>query len=178
VKRERAEDGRMSVVFVSRRLAVVAVCAAAAGCAGLPRDPEGTLDRVRGGRLRVGLIEHPPWVVRTSGEPAGVEVDLVCRLAAELGATPEWSWGGEQHLEALERYQLDLVVGGITRDTPWKNRIGLAGPYHEAGSWWKSREYVMAVPPGENGWVRALEEFFDRHRDEVGTLLAREEARP
>jgi polar amino acid transport system substrate-binding protein len=82
-------------------------------------------------------------VIRTEGEPAGAEVELVRRLAAELGATPEWVWGGEQnHLEALERFELDLVVGGLTKDTPWRNRVGLAGPYFE--------DRVLVGAPGPN----------------------------
>jgi len=44
--------------------------------------------------MRVGLVEHPPWVVRTNGEPRGVEVELVRQFANGLGTTPEWHWGG------------------------------------------------------------------------------------
>ena len=73
-----------------RLIVVVALGLLALACGSLPRDPKGTLRRVQGGRLRVGLVEHPPWVVRTEGEPAGAEVELVRALAAELGATPEW----------------------------------------------------------------------------------------
>ncbi len=65
-------------VLLRRLLTCLLVSACAVGCKDLPRDPEGTLNRVRGGRVRVGLVEHPPWVVRRSGgEPAGVEVELV-----------------------------------------------------------------------------------------------------
>jgi len=39
-----------------RLAAAFALCALFAACAGLPRDPEGTLRRVEGGRLRVGLV--------------------------------------------------------------------------------------------------------------------------
>jgi polar amino acid transport system substrate-binding protein len=103
---------------------------AGAGCGRLPKDPEGTLDRVQGGAIRVGLVEAPPWVVRTEGEPAGAEVELIRRLAADLGATPQWVWGGEQaHLEALERFELDVVAGGLTDDTPWDKRVGLTDSY-------------------------------------------------
>jgi polar amino acid transport system substrate-binding protein len=105
---------------------------ASTSTAGLPRDPEQTLEHVKGGRMRVALVEHPPWVVRTNGEPAGAEVELVRELAKELGAKPEWHWGGEQQqLEALERYELDLVIGGLTDDTPWSKTIGLTSPYFE-----------------------------------------------
>lgn len=101
------------------------------GCGNLPRDPKETLQHAQQNhRLRVGLVEHPPWVVRTGGEPAGAEVELVRRFAKELGVTPEWLWGGEQeHLEALEHYQLDLVIGGLTDATPWSKYVGLTAPY-------------------------------------------------
>jgi polar amino acid transport system substrate-binding protein len=218
----------------------------AAGCGPVPRDPEGTLDRVRGGTLRVGLVENPPWVVRTAGEPGGAEAELVRRLAAELGAKPEWVWGGEQaHLEALERFRLDLVAGGLTDDTPWKKRVGLTTPYFEeevrvgvpssmelpsldgvavavrpgdaaaaylerkgavpvpladlaaatgpvaAPAWRLERlgltrtgiklhthKHVVAVPPGENGWLARVEAFLAGQRDEVKGLLQREAAAP
>src|SRR4051812_29357091 len=96
-------------------VACLCACFCASGCGNLPRDPKGTLSRAQAnGRLRVGLVEHPPWVVRTAGEPSGAEVELVREFAQELGATPEWHWGGEQaQMEALEHYQLDLLVGGF-----------------------------------------------------------------
>jgi polar amino acid transport system substrate-binding protein len=61
-----------------RALAAVAVTLslAAAGCQ-FPRDPEGTLDRVEGGTMRVGVIHNPPWVDLSEKEPTGVEIDLI-----------------------------------------------------------------------------------------------------
>jgi len=91
--------------------------------------------------VRVGLVEHPPWVVRTSGEPAGVEVDLVRNFASELATTTEWHWGGEQEqMEALERFQLDLVIGGLTDQTPWRKYVGLTSSYFE-------EIYRVGIPP-------------------------------
>jgi polar amino acid transport system substrate-binding protein len=101
-------------------------------CSTLPRDPKNTLRQLQSRPMRVGLVEHPPWVVRTSGEPAGVEVDLIRNFAGQLGTTIEWHWGGEQdHLEALEYYQLDVVIGGLTDRTPWRKYVGLTSPYFE-----------------------------------------------
>ena len=105
-------------------LLLVAAC-------GIPRDPEGTLARVRGGTLRVGVSDAPPWVMRQGDAAAGAEPELVRRFAASLGAEPQWTWGNlEQHFTALEHRQLDLVVGGIEAATPWKKRIGLTRPYY------------------------------------------------
>jgi polar amino acid transport system substrate-binding protein len=114
-------------------LIVLFVIVSGFACGNLPRDPKGTLQRVNDSRrIRVGLVENPPWVIRTSGEPAGAEVELVRQFAAENGASPEWFWGGEQqHFESLERFELDLVVGGFNDSTPWTNRIGLTSQYFE-----------------------------------------------
>jgi polar amino acid transport system substrate-binding protein len=196
--------------------------------------------------LRVGLVEDPPWVVRTAGEPEGAEVELARRFARELGATPEWDWGGEQqHMEALEQFQLDLVVGGITEKTPWNKQVGLTRGYFKekllvgfpasfsqpqqikgmkvaaqrgdavaallkekgavpdpvddlrqvngpiaAPDWFiegrgfkpvdtelDTKQHVMAVPPGENGWLKRLQEFLHQQGPQVKSLLQEVESR-
>jgi polar amino acid transport system substrate-binding protein len=98
------------------------------GCS-IPSDPNGTLQQVRGGQLRVGLVENEPWVV-AGNTPAGVEVRLVEELAQELGAQPVWTWGTEQeHMEALHQFELDLVIAGLTDSSPWQEQVGLTNPY-------------------------------------------------
>jgi polar amino acid transport system substrate-binding protein len=140
------------------------------GDAGFPRDPEGTSERVRGGPLRVGLVEASPWVVRESGAPGGIEGDLVRKLAEELGAKPEWRWGGEQaHMEALERFELDLVIGGITKRTPWKKTVGLTDSYYQ--------KHVWATAPGENAWIKLLDEFLSRRREEIAKIVEEQHAK-
>lgn len=230
-----------------RSLIFILMGALFVSCSNLPRDPKETLRHVQEShRLRVGLVEHPPWVVRTTGEPAGAEVELVRQLASELGATPEWHWGGEQpQLEALEHYELDLVVGGLTSETPWSKQVGLTSPYFEefikvgmpnamqkpqslkgvqvaalrgertgaylehkdaqvvrvddlkqaqgavaAPSWQleqmglsdagfelSKEKHVMAAPPGENGFIKRLDEFLSQHRSDVKGLLQQEVTR-
>ncbi len=112
-----------------------------AGCA-FPQDPEHTTERVlEEGVIRVGIIESWPWVVR-NGEPAGIEVELVRRFADTMDAGIEWKWGDiQEHMEALEYYELDLVIGGITDSTPWRTRVALTNPYYTS-------QYLVAVPPG------------------------------
>src|SRR4051794_20819711 len=109
------------------------IVALAGGCGSLPRDPKKTLERVRQQKhVKVGLVENPPWVVRSGSEPGGAESELIREFAASLGATPDWFWGGEQaHLEALERYELDLVAGGLDANTPWAKKVGFTRPYFE-----------------------------------------------
>lgn len=120
---------------------LVAVLAALllAGC-GIPRDPESTLDRVRGGALRVGITESEPWTRLEAGQPGGVEVELVRRFATELGARVEWVDGSEADLiAALEVRELDLVVGGLTADTPWQTKAAITRSY-------ATTRMVVAVP--------------------------------
>lgn len=113
------------------------------GCNDLPRDPEGTLDRVRGGTLRVGAVPAEPWVVlNDAGVPTrGVEVELVEALAQDLDADVQWFEGSEQELfAALELGELDLVIGGITSDNPWQAHATFSRPY-------TTTSIVVAAPP-------------------------------
>jgi polar amino acid transport system substrate-binding protein len=226
------------------RTSVVSILLVATACNTLPRDAEHTSDRARQGLVRVGLVENPPWVVRTAAEPAGAEVELVRRFAGRFGARPQWFWGGEQqHMQALRRFELDLVVGGFDDRTPWAKTVGFTRPYFEervaigvapSAPWptklkhvtvsteagdetagylrkkdaepqrvgslkgvsgpvaapdWRlerlgfvptnlallTRKHIMATPPGENGWLRALGDFLYEQRGEVRGLLQKEE---
>ncbi|MDY7227343.1 substrate-binding periplasmic protein [Hyalangium rubrum] len=108
---------------------LLAVLVLAAGC-GFPRDPEGTLERVRGGMMRVGVVEREPFTRVEEGTPTGPEVELVQEFARTLGATVEWTVGAEPRLmEALAHQQLELVIGGIPADTPYGSKGGLSQPY-------------------------------------------------
>ena len=133
-----------------------------AGCTSLPADPEGTLDRVTGGTIRVGVSPNPPWTeVGPGAEPSGTEVTLVRDFAATLPAQVAWTVGGEEALiMALERGDLDLVVGGLTADTPWTEHAAISKPYAEATDPAGDRiELVLAAPPGENAFLLRLERF-------------------
>jgi polar amino acid transport system substrate-binding protein len=115
---------------------------ATAGCQ-WPRDPDGTLEHVRNGVLRVGITGNPPWtVVADDAEPAGVEPELVRRLAVRLGARVEWSGGTESTLmPAVKDRTLDLVIGGLNATAPWTAEASLSRPYITTRT-------VVAAPPG------------------------------
>jgi ABC-type amino acid transport substrate-binding protein len=141
------------------------------GC-NLPRDADGTLDRVRGHVLRVGVVEHPPWVVMTGDTPSGIEPELVNRLARELGARPMYRRGSESELlEALERRELDLVLGGLRDDSPWRTRVALTRPYFTERD--SSAGRVFAAAPGENGWLVHVERFLMRNGRLVASRIVR-----
>lgn len=110
-----------------------------------PRDAEGTLDRVTGGTLRVGLVEAEPWVVLDDDEPGGVEVRLVEELAGRLDTQVEWVPGSESALmEALHVRAVDLVVGGLDSSAPWQDQAALSRHYLTTTT-------VLAVPAGDGG---------------------------
>jgi polar amino acid transport system substrate-binding protein len=111
------------------RSRAAALCAVLlAGC-GLPLDPEGTLDRVEGGTLRVGGIPNEPWTVPGDGGQ-GVEVELVRRFAQEIGAEIHWMRGPpDELLGAVEHQAVDLVIGGLVDVDPSLAHVGMSRPY-------------------------------------------------
>ena len=143
-------------------LAAVLLTLLTPGCGGFPADPEDTLERVTGGVLRVGVSPNPPHTeVRGSAEPIGHEVVLVREFAATLPAEIEWTVGGEEMLIlALEHGDLDLVIGGLTADTPWTEHAAITKPYAEATDPAGDKvELVMAARLGENAFLLRLERF-------------------
>jgi len=103
----------------------------ACGSCSLPRDADHTLQRIQEGTLRVGVIHHPPWVVTTRGEVEGVEVQLVRAAAADLKAKVAWIPGSESELlSSLHERELDLVIGGLSRTSPWKHQVAFSRAYY------------------------------------------------
>jgi polar amino acid transport system substrate-binding protein len=143
--------------FVPRILRVWCCLAALASC-GLPRDSDHTLDRVRGGELRVGVTDHAPWVTIQGDRMDGIEPRLIEELARGLGARPVWRRGSESEiLEALHRRELDIVAGGLTDDSPWKGQVAFTHPHFNDTV--TGRAHVFAVPPGENAFLVHVERF-------------------
>jgi polar amino acid transport system substrate-binding protein len=142
--------------------AVVAVLALSGCGLTIPSDPEGTLDRVEGGVLRAGATHAEPWVVVSGdADPEGDEPALIERFADGLDARVEWTIGSEESLvEALERGDLDVVVGGFTDATPWLDRAAVTVPYTEAaGPDGAPDKHVMLTRMGENAFLVELETF-------------------
>ena len=148
-----------------RRWALLLAATAVAGCGvTVPTDPEGTLDRVRGGALRVGVSVDPPWTELSGSEardPTGIEPHLVAGFAASLRSEVDWSTGGEESLiRELENGALDVVIGGLTADSPWTDHAALTRPYVTVpAADGKPEPHVMAVAMGENAFLVELERY-------------------
>ena len=163
-----------------RRRGIVAATLLAAllmltGCGStFPADPQGTLDRAKGGTLRVGASINGDWVriagpasgeVRSGDVPVsdvqGKEAELVRDFAAQLGAEVEWVAGTEQVLaDELKHGGLDLVIGGLDDRTPWVTHAGVTRPYAESRDERGGlHKHVMLVPLGENAFLLELDQF-------------------
>jgi polar amino acid transport system substrate-binding protein len=145
------------------------LCAVVVGCQ-YPRDPEGTLDRVEGGTMRVGVIDNPPWVDLSGAMPSGVEVELIERFAEELDAEIVWVEGPESDLvEAMRGFQLDVIIGGLTRSSLYRKHVALTRPYLDT-------EIQFGVPPAEElpDDLDGVEIWVEEH-SEPASLLKQEE---
>jgi hypothetical protein len=134
------------------RLAFCAALALAA-CDRLPRDPDGTLDRVRAERrFRVGLIA-------AGDSPIGAERTraFLGRIAGATRATPVLKEGAaEPLLLELEDGELDLVIGPLSPESPWVSRVALLRPIGET----VAPQHLLLTPMarnGENRWIMLLE---------------------
>ena len=147
------------------RLAGPLLVLALAGCA-MPADPDGTLQDITGGTLRVGVTESvtdsAEFVrLQPGAEPAGIEPELVRGFAATRDASVEWVEGSEHQLvEDLKHGELDLVIGGLASDTPWSKHAGMTRPYAESqDKRGKTVKHVMLVLMGENAFLLALDQY-------------------
>lgn len=134
------------------RLAFCAILMLAA-CDRLPMDPDDTLDRIRSEhRFRVGVIATGGAATDRRAEAA-----FLARVARATGARPMVEQGASEPLLLdLEDGGLDLVIGPLSSETPWVQRVALLpslgsvpGPHD-----------VLVTPiarNGENRWIMLLE---------------------
>lgn len=135
-----------------RRISVLFALALVGACSDLPRDPEGTTDKVRAsGTIRLGMIEG------AAPDPASEAV--LERVAKKTGARIERVPGhAEKLLEDLEGGGLDLVYGHFADDSPWFGHVHLGKPPGTDVAPPKSQRWPrFAFRNGENGWIALLE---------------------
>lgn len=134
-----------------KRSALLLGLAALAGCSALPRDVEGTSDRVRqSGQIRVGAAAG------AAGAPETAK--LLSVLGQKVGAQARRTVGEtEPLLAALEEGKLDLVVAWFDPKSPWANRVALAPRLASRGGKDDRLELRAAARNGENRWVMLVE---------------------
>jgi ABC-type amino acid transport substrate-binding protein len=136
------------------RLSTVLALLCCIPACGIPRDPEGTLERIRAEReLRIGFIASDATRVGAAREKA-----FVARVAAATGARPVMTSGASEPLLAgLENGRLDLVIGELAPDSPWISRVAILPAIGEEGV---DDGRVLLRPiarNGENAWISLLE---------------------
>lgn len=132
-------------------LLLILAAGAAAGC-DLPRDPEGTLDRVRGDTLRVGTLMPRDEFEETD------EASRLAEIAGVLEAQLELIDGNPHLLLArLEKGEIHLLAGGIPKDTPLAKRIGMTRPVGKIMIGDKTKDRIFAVRRGENAFLVFLD---------------------
>jgi hypothetical protein len=133
----------------------IALCTALAlaACDRLPTDPDATLDRIRSERsFKVGLIA-------TGKATVGAEQQrlFLARVARATGARPVIETGASEPLLLdLEDGGLDLVIGPLSTESPWVDRVALLEPLGAAPGPHKTVVTPIARN-GENRWITLLE---------------------
>lgn len=144
-------------MFARLRIPALLALLATASC-GIPRDPQGTSERIASSReLRVGLTDSPPWTSTANGEPRGIEPELVRDYAKRIGARVLWSRGSETPLvEALKSHELDIVIGGFEKKTQWSAVAAVTQPFATDA---EGGKHVFLAAPGENRFILDLDRF-------------------
>lgn len=121
-----------------------------AACDGIPRDPEGTLERIRREQvMHVGIVDG------ASPQGVGLSSALIAALAEDTGAKPVVTRGAlEPLLVRLEAGEIDLMVGGrFAEDTPWKTRVTLGPPLASQVAAASTLNEHAVTRNGENAWI-------------------------
>jgi len=155
-------------MFLDVRTIATALLSFLSTACDIPKDPEGTSERIASTHeLRVGVTDNPPWVSATHGEPGGIEAKLVRKFAKNVQAHVLWTTGSESVLvEALKRHELDVVIGGFEKRTQWSSQAGITQPFAKDAD---GKKHVFLAAPGENGFILNLDRFLtERQRDSGG----------
>lgn len=136
----------------------------ASSCERIPRDPEGTLSRVvADGAFRVGVVAPGPEGSDTKHYEA-----LLNHLTQRTRAQPRLMHGpAERLLLALEEGELDLVVGEMSTQSPWRDRVSLLPPLEAQQADGESLALTVAARNGENAWIATVFEAATMARAEV-----------
>lgn len=133
------------------RMALLALALLAA-CDTIPRDPDGTLERIRAERsFRVGLaLPHDGAYAAASGA-------FLARVAAAAGARPTIEHGAaEPLLKRLEGGELELVIGAMHDKSPWAKAVSFLPPLLEETTPHGRIHLLPIARNGENAWISLL----------------------
>jgi hypothetical protein len=135
------------------------------GCKNIPSDPNGSFEKAIETGLSVGYSVNPPWVTTNDSTAGGIEGSLIKSFAGKMDMKIVWHYGSEQELmKKLEKKELHVVISGLTKDNPWKDRkIGFTLPYFKD----KKEKHVIAVQQGENKLLQNIELYLFENKDSI-----------
>ncbi len=121
-------------------------------CDALPRDPDGTSDRVaQSGRFTVALADPS-----LRADP--LVTSLIRDVERRSKARAQWQGGsGETLFKHLDDDRLDLVIGRFRADTPWATMAAFGPPLASHGESKDRLELKAAMRNGENRWIMTVE---------------------
>ena len=134
---------------MKKRIAAIFLLTLAA-CDTLPRDPEGTVDRIRQSHiLAIGVAS--PFIPPEAAQ-------LIRALARENGARAVVRHGTlEPLIVDLDAGRLDMVIAQQAKRTPWKTLVA-PGPSLSARGTGRDRlEWRALMKNGENRWIMQVE---------------------
>jgi polar amino acid transport system substrate-binding protein len=98
------------------------------------------------------LDNRPFAFVDEAGRPGGRDVEMMERLAQELGARVEWRrMPFEQLLDAAERGEVDVVCATLGVTPERAQRVAFSQPYFET-----TQALLVRTGPGEPVWLSDL----------------------
>jgi hypothetical protein len=117
-----------------------------ASCGDFPRDPEGTLARVRSqGVFRVGLVTIAP-----EGADGSQVAALLAGIGKSAGARAELIRGDAEPM-------LDLVIGRFEKKSPWAKLVTIGPPLRRDMQGKTEFRLAPVLRNGENAWVALVE---------------------
>ncbi|WP_106640260.1 hypothetical protein [Allosphingosinicella vermicomposti] len=132
------------------RLLIASLFLLAAACDSLPRDPEGTLDRIRAEKIvRAGIV--------AGRDGNDLERAYLAAVARRAGARAIVQSGtAESLIGKLEAGEIDLLIGEFSPTTPWVTRVSFMPPLAERMTPYGNILLLAAARNGENEWIGLL----------------------
>ncbi len=139
--------------FVMKAAPILLLVALLTGCTDLPRDPDGTSERIAASRaIRIGLVPGDTRFADTARSR------FLTQLTAATGARSTFVSGStESLLQQLERGDLDLVLTPLDPKSPWVARVTPGPPLADKGSGERRVQYQAVMRNGENRWIMTVE---------------------
>lgn len=133
------------------RFGILLLCVFFFGACNFPKDPKNSYENAKKSSLRVGVVS------KTDSTQTSFEKNLIRNFAEQRNMQTQFITDNETELvKKLEKYQLDVVLGGFKKKSNWKSKVGMTKPYDS--------KHVFFIPRGENRLLFQLEKFIEKNK--------------